>query len=1274
MKKKIPIILVCLLVCSLFLQLLPHGVQATVNPTSAGLTEFAVNASQSGWGYVYATYGQIITQALIDGKARQYPSVYAEIMSDGRTAYQHAQEWIGHRAADCVGLMKAYLWWQGDTASPTYTAAQDKSANGLYYSATIQGPISTIPEIHGLLVWRSGHIGVYIGDGWVIEARGVEYGVVKTRLSDRNWTNWCKHPNLSYPDNGWVVIAGQKAYYRNGSYLSGLQEIDGLTYLFGPDGFLMTGFYLVNGQMRYFTLDGSQLTGWQTIGGCKYYLGGDGVVWTGLQTIDGLNYLFGPTGILLTGWQEVGEDLHYLDPNGILLSGLQMIDGRQFDFSPAGTLRSGWQQMASGLSYYNLQGEKLVGLQLIGGSAYLFDEDGFRQTGWQTTGSLKYYFDPETGASPGDGLQTIESHPMLFQPALSLNQSAGIFYSNNQIYFSDEAGLAQTGQQAVTASLALPAPAEGAEAAALETMPVNLDFGEDYRLLMANQNEFNLDKTQVTLVGQAEASQTCQLTLTGQLPDAEPEAAVVWFSLDPGVASADSSGLVTAAGPGQTLIIARTADGSYASALITVLPDPAALNPDNLTLVMEPGRSADLAIDGLAASLLSACTLSSSNPEIATVDARGRLSAHRTGTADITLSYGGALVLTQPVRVEKPLIGLSASRPTLIIPIGAQAATFASLVPASGSLAAISYSSSDPAVARIGTDGTVTGVAHGSAVLTAQCEKFQVTCQVTVNGNYPTLKPGSSNASVLALQRRLNELGYLAGPNDGIYGPLTEFAVNCFQQKLGLPLTGQTNNSLQLALQADGAPLAGPLITAGTLQPGDSSEAVWVLQQRLFELNYLKCYPDGSFGDLTLQALQTMQVLNGLAPAAQADLNTISRLYSRLVKAGKTTIVPGDSGYEVLQLQTRLKALKYYAGALDSQFTSEVEQAVLLFQIQTGLAADGEAGPKTQRRLFASDAPEAPAYLPTLRDGSTGTAVTDLENRLVALGYHYAEANSAYDSLTVNSVKAFQRRAGLGVTGLADHTTQVRLAASQAPRSIISFRYGSSGDAVKRIQTRLNQLGFSCGTADGRFGSRTTYAVKNFQRNNFLTVDGIVGSTTLARLFAPTEPVAPAAVQPDPVVPAEPAVTADLPELKPGSAGAAVMNLETRLVALGYHYGLADSTYDALTASSVKAFQRRAGLTMTGVADQITQVRLAASSAPRSIASYRYGSSGDAVRRIQLRLNQLGFICGTADSRFGSLTASAAKSFQRKAGLIVDGIVGNGTLSRLFDTLAPTAR
>ena len=74
----------------------------------------------------------------------------------------------------------------------------DIAANQMYYSAVESGTIDTIPEIPGLAVWHDGHIGVYIGDGWVIEAAGTKYGVIKTELKGRGWTHWLKVPYISY--------------------------------------------------------------------------------------------------------------------------------------------------------------------------------------------------------------------------------------------------------------------------------------------------------------------------------------------------------------------------------------------------------------------------------------------------------------------------------------------------------------------------------------------------------------------------------------------------------------------------------------------------------------------------------------------------------------------------------------------------------------------------------------------------------------------------------------------------------------------------------------------------------------------------------------------------------------------------------------------------------------------------------------------------------------------------------------------------------------------
>ena len=61
-------------------------------------------------------------------------------------------------------------------------------------------------------------------------------------------------------------------------------------------------------------------------------------------------------------------------------------------------------------------------------------------------------------------------------------------------------------------------------------------------------------------------------------------------------------------------------------------------------------------------------------------------------------------------------------------------------------------------------------------------------------------------------------------------------------------------------------------------------------------------------------------------------------------------------------------------------------------------------------------------------------------------------------------------------------------------------RYGSNGEEVRKIQTKLKNWGYYNGNVDGIFGSKTLAAVKSFQRKNGLAVDGIVGEKTLAAL------------------------------------------------------------------------------------------------------------------------------------------------------------------------------
>lgn len=154
--------------------------------TAKGLVEYA--KAQLGRPYWYGTFGQAASKALYNEKKEQYPKYY-KWEYGGEIAKVH----------DCVGLVKGYLWCDTpEDLTPVYNAAQDISANQMYAACETAGAINTMPDVPGVLVFYNYHMGVYIGGGEVIEARGRKYGVVKTKLSERPWTSWGYCPFITY--------------------------------------------------------------------------------------------------------------------------------------------------------------------------------------------------------------------------------------------------------------------------------------------------------------------------------------------------------------------------------------------------------------------------------------------------------------------------------------------------------------------------------------------------------------------------------------------------------------------------------------------------------------------------------------------------------------------------------------------------------------------------------------------------------------------------------------------------------------------------------------------------------------------------------------------------------------------------------------------------------------------------------------------------------------------------------------------------------------------
>ena len=160
---------------------------------------------------------------------------------------------------------------------------------------------------------------------------------------------------------------------------------------------------------------------------------------------------------------------------------------------------------------------------------------------------------------------------------------------------------------------------------------------------------------------------------------------------------------------------------------------------------------------------------------------------------------------------------------------------------------------------------------------------------------------------------------------------------------------------------------------------------------------------------------------------------------------------------------------------------------------------------------------------PTLSAGSTGESVSRLQAPLSLLGFYQGDVDGTYSPTTQAAVSRFQSAAGLLVDGIAGPSTWRKLlpppediaivAATPAPATPAAdpvteptapaepigppiLRPNIEGPAVAQLQRELQSLGYYDGAIDGIYGEGTQSAVKEFQSDQHLEVDAIVGPST----------------------------------------------------------------------------------------------------------------------------------------------------------------------------------
>ncbi|GAQ00094.1 peptidoglycan-binding protein [Leptolyngbya sp. NIES-2104] len=271
-----------------------------------------------------------------------------------------------------------------------------------------------------------------------------------------------------------------------------------------------------------------------------------------------------------------------------------------------------------------------------------------------------------------------------------------------------------------------------------------------------------------------------------------------------------------------------------------------------------------------------------------------------------------------------------------------------------------------------------------------------------------------------------------------------------------------------------------------------------------------------------LDQLGLVPQIRPLIPASQRILNQY-----------KSWLQQGDSGIEVTELQEELGRVGCYDGAVTGYFGTETKKAVITCQIRNGLTPDGIA------EIQLGNAP----FGKSLREGDSGTAVTELQDRLKALGCFDGSSTGSFDAQTRDAVIQCQQQRGITADGIVGAETYraFGLGSPGTGSGLAQFgeplQLGDRGQGVRALQTQLQAKGYYYGMIDGVFGPDTRTAVLQLQSDRGLPQTGVVDDAVYSTLVGGAVP---------PTTP--PGVTG----LQFGDQGPRVAELQRQLNRLGY--------------------------------------------------------------------------------------------------------------------------
>ncbi len=259
--------------------------------------------------------------------------------------------------------------------------------------------------------------------------------------------------------------------------------------------------------------------------------------------------------------------------------------------------------------------------------------------------------------------------------------------------------------------------------------------------------------------------------------------------------------------------------------------------------------------------------------------------------------------------------------------------------------------------------------------------------------------------------------------------------------------------------------------SASAVAAAEPSATVMALQSDLKKAGYYKGKLTGVYDAATGAAVKRMELA---LKVPGADTQYGAQTYAAQKAAGQQGLTAGF----IVQVQIAMQQLGFYSGLIDGVYGAKTTAAVKAFQTSVGLTPDGVAGPKT-----------IAAYEAAIKGDSS---VATLQQELKNLGYYQGAIDGVYGPSTTAAVKALQ--IDLGVTPVDGRF------GPQTAAALDHKQRGKGTATVVQLQSDLTTLGYFVTRIDGVYGPATTQAVKLFQQNNGLTVDGVAGPKTMAAI------------------------------------------------------------------------------------------------------------------------------------------------------------------------------